>query len=118
MRRPQTSYKNVRRIANSVKSIGLNDSGTQVLNSPHMTKSSGVSGKSLKFHRANTVNFERDKRIEEERKIKIQKMKEINKNYAGPFNPPPKISAKSYIICEVFSSNIKPIGCYNSKNSQ
>lgn len=46
-------------------------------------------------------------------------MKEISKNYAGPFIPPPKISAKSYIICESKKSEgIRPIICYNSKNSQ
>lgn len=45
-------------------------------------------------------------------------MKEINKNYAGPFNPPPRISAKSYIVCEVVSGSLKPVVCYNSKNSQ
>jgi|JI9StandDraft_2_1071091.scaffolds.fasta_scaffold301799_1 serine-type D-Ala-D-Ala carboxypeptidase (penicillin-binding protein 5/6) len=45
-------------------------------------------------------------------------MKEISKNYAGPFIPPPKISAKSYIICEIKPEGIKPVICYNSKNSQ
>ena len=28
-------------------------------------------------------------------------MKQISKNYAKPFNPPPKITAKSYIVSEV-----------------
>lgn len=74
-KRPQTSYKNPRRIANSVKNIYLNDSDTQSLNSPHITKNSGINGKSLKFHRSNTMNFEKDKKAEDERKAKIQKMK-------------------------------------------
>ena len=45
-------------------------------------------------------------------------MKEINKNYCKPFNPPPKLTAKSYIVCESINHLLKPIVCYNSKNSQ
>lgn len=46
-------------------------------------------------------------------------MKEINKNYAKPFVPPPKITAKSYIICETKDDdNLKVIVSFNSKNSQ
>jgi D-alanyl-D-alanine carboxypeptidase len=77
-----------------------------------------LSGKSIKFHRANTFSFEKDKRAEEEKKAKLEKMKEINKNYSGPFTPPPKLTAKSYIVCEKGTDSVRPIVCFNSKNSQ
>ena len=34
-----------------------------------------LSGKSIKFNRANTLNFEKDKKTEEERRAKIDKIK-------------------------------------------
>lgn len=64
--------------------------------------------------------FSNQKQVEEEKKAKLSLMKEINKNYAKPFVPPPKITAKSYIICETKDNeeNLRVVVSYNSKNSQ
>lgn len=89
----------------------------KTLLSPHSNMQGILSGKSIKFHKSSAISSEQDRK-EEERKSRLLKMKEINKNYANPFIPPPKISAKSYIVAEVAEGKIKPVVCYNSKNSQ
>jgi D-alanyl-D-alanine carboxypeptidase len=54
------------------------------------------------------------------KKLKLSLRKEINKNYTKHFIPPPKLTAKSYIIYEVKQrrEDSKVIVSFNSKNSQ
>jgi hypothetical protein len=56
----------------------------------------------------------------EEKQQKINLRREINRNYTKPFQPPPKITAKSYIIYELLEkgSSGRVVVSFNSKNSQ
>lgn len=112
---PQLSTFNAEVVCIPVKSIS----------NIEMKKDGSVEGKGEKepkyFRSLNHISqFSNQKQIEEEKKAKLSLMKEINKNYAKPFNPPPKITAKSYIICETKDNeeNLRVVVSYNSKNSQ
>jgi hypothetical protein len=75
-------------------------------------------GKSLKLQKFFLGSQERERHLEEQKRAKIIKIKEINKNYARIFVPPPKITAKSYIVCEALPEGMKVVVSYNSKNAQ
>ena len=53
------------------------------------------------------------------REQKIAMRREIHRNYRKPFVPPPKITAKSYVIYEAKKSSDEPnvLASFNSKTS-
>jgi D-alanyl-D-alanine carboxypeptidase len=59
-------------------------------------------------------------KLQQNNKIKLSVRKEINKNYTKHFMPPPKLTAKAYIIYEVkpIKEESRVIVAFNSKNSQ
>ena len=68
-KRPQSCQK--ARTATSSKTLMKSDVDGQSLFSVDINGKNMLSGKSIKFNRANTLNFEKDKKTEEERRAKI-----------------------------------------------
>lgn len=60
-------------------------------------------------------NINGDLCAEEERKNKIAFRKELHRQYRKVFEPPPKISAKSYIVYEIHEGTVKVHCTFNSK---
>lgn len=75
MRQPHSHYKPNRKVATSVKSIMHSQEDNEVYGPSHQNGHNMLSGKSIKLSRSNTLSFDRDRKTEEDRKVKIEKMK-------------------------------------------
>ena len=67
------------------------------INSMHFKRAIDKSA-SIKHYQSMKDSEPRDGTIKLDRQMKLALRKEIIKNYRKPFNPPPKLTAKSYII--------------------